>query len=220
MKTSPYRNKILKKANKYYRIYNQKESSHDINHFFRVEKIAKRIAKQENADYEIVEAASLLFDIARVIEDKDKDKDHAQEGAKIAKEILTEINFPKNKIDAVCYAIQVHRRSANINPKTIEAKILQDSDYLDAMGAIDIIRVITSSIQSKKYRRPIYNDQPFTKNSYDNSTAIHFIESQIRHPKIQPENFHTKLAQKIAKKRFGFMKTFLKRFLKEWEGKD
>jgi len=219
MKNSKYRDLILKKADRYYREYDGVETSHDINHFLRVERVAKRIAKQESADLEIVEAMCLLFDVARIMEDHGQIEDHAQEGAKIAREILVKIEFPKEKIDAVCYAITVHRRSAGINPNTIEAKILQDADYLDAMGAIDIIRVITSSIQSNKYKRPIYIDKPFTDDTYNNSSAIHFIASQIKHPKIQPKNFHTKLARELAKERFEFMKQFVDKFLAEWEGK-
>ena len=220
MKNSKFRDLILEKADKYYREYEGVENSHDINHILRVERVAKRIAEQEKADTEIVEAMCLLFDVARMMEDRGEIEDHAQEGAKIAKQILGEIGFPSNKIDAVCYAVAVHRRSAGINPNTIEAKILQDADYLDAMGATDIVRVITSSIQSKKYKRPIYTNKPFTEDTYDNSSAIHFIVSQIKHPKIQPENFHTKLGQKLAGKRFEFMKEFVDRFLAEWEGKD
>lgn len=219
MKKLKYRDLIIKQADKYYREYDGVETSHDFNHFLRVERIAKRIATEENADLEIIEAECLLFDVARMMEDRGEIQDHAEEGAKIAQKILTEVEFPQDKIDAVCYAISVHRRSTGINPKTIEAKILQDADYLDAMGAIDIIRVVTSSLQSKKYQRPIYIDKPFSDNDYDNSSAIHFIMSQIKHPKIQPSNFHTKLGQKFAEGRFKFMKEFVERFLDEWEGK-
>jgi uncharacterized protein len=219
MVNSKYRDLIIKQANGYYREFDEVDTSHDFNHFLRVERIAKRIAIEEKADLEIVEAECLLFDVARMSEDRGIIEDHAEEGSKIARKILTEIGFPSNKIDGVCYAISVHRRSKGINPETIEAKILQDADYLDAMGAIDIIRVITSSFQTKKYQRPIYTDKPFSENNYDNSSAIHFIMSQIRHPKIQPKNFHTKLGQKLAKGRFKFMKEFVKRFLAEWEGR-
>jgi len=218
MKSSKYRDLILKQADKYYREYDGIDTSHDINHFLRVERVAKKMAEQEGADLEIVEAMCLLFDVARMMEDKGEIEDHAQEGAKIAKKILTEVGFPSSKIDAVYYAITVHRRSVVINPNTIEAKILQDADYLDAMGAIDIVRVILSSIQSKKYKKPIYLDKPFTEDIYDDSSVIHFIVSQIKHPKIQPENFHTKLGRELAKERYKFMKEFVDRFLAEWEG--
>lgn len=220
MNNSKYRDSIIKCAEKYYQEYKGVEVSHDFDHFLRVENIAKRIAIEENADLEIIEAECLLFDIARMKEDKGEIEDHAIEGANIAKEILKQIKFPVDKIELVCYAISVHRRSKGIVPETIEAKILQDADYLDAMGAIDIIRVVTSSVQSKKYKRPIYIDKDFASEGYDNSSAIHFIMSQIRHPKIQPRNFHTKLGQKLAQNRFEFMKKFVEEFLAEWQGEN
>src|SRR3989344_3154168 len=143
-----YREPILKHAKKYYDELNEKDISHDFNHFLRVERLAKRIAKAEKADIEIIEASCLLFDVARILEDEGEVEDHAEEGSKIANEILEKIHFPKAKIEAVCHAILVHRKSKGRKPKTIEAKILQDADYLDALGAVDIARVIASSIQS------------------------------------------------------------------------
>ena len=219
MKETKYRNRIINLADKYYKKFNQKDFTHDFSHFLRVENTAKRLAEKEKADLEIVEAECLLFDIARLMEDKGVVEDHAEEGAKIAKQILEKVSFPHEKVEAVCYAIKTHRRSKGITPKTIEAKILQDADYLDAMGAIDIARVIATSLQSKKYKRPIYFNKPFTEDIYDNSSAIHFIMSQIKHPKIQPENFHTSLGRKLATKRFKFMKEYAERFIGEWEGR-
>lgn len=217
MENSKYRDSIIDFAQEYYNKYDSTDFSHDRSHFLRVERTAKKIAKEENADIEIIEAECLLFDIARYLEDDGTITDHAQEGAKIAKEILTKINFPNEKIDSVCYSILVHRRSKGIIPNTIEAKILQDADYLDAMGAIDVIRVVASSLQSKKYGgRPIYIDKPLSNDLYDNSSAIHFLMSQIKHPKIQPENFYTKLGRELAKSRYEFMKKFVEEFLIEW----
>lgn len=217
MENSKYRDLIINLAQEYYNKYDSSDFSHDRSHFFRVERVAKKIAKEENSDIEIIEAECLLFDIARYLEDNGTIPDHAEEGAKMARDILSKINFPIEKIDAVCYSILVHRRSKGITPNTIEAKILQDADYLDAMGAIDIVRVVASSLQSKKYGgRPIYTDKPFSNDLYDNSSAIHFLMSQIKHPKIQPENFHTKLGRELAKSRYEFMKAFVEEFLIEW----
>jgi uncharacterized protein len=211
-----YREKILKLTKKYYKKLDGEDFSHNFDHFLRVEKLAKRIGKEENADLEVIEASCLLFDIARILEDEGKAKDHAEEGAKIAREILEKINFPNEKIDNVCHSILVHRKSKNRIPETIEAKILQDSDYLDAMGAIDIARVILSSFVSKKYKRPVYVDEPYTGN--ENLSAIHYMIHKINHPKLQPENFNTKLGKDLAKERFKFSKNFVERFIKEWKG--
>ncbi len=213
---SKYRNEILRHIKKYYNRLNRKDFSHDINHIFRLEHLAIRICKEEKADLEVVEAMCLLVDVARILEDEGEVDDHAKAGSEIARCILEKVNFPKEKIGNVCHAIYVHRKSKGRQPETIEAKILQDADYLDALGAVDIARVICSSIQSKKYRRPIYVDEPYIGN--ENRSAIHYLLHKVKHPKLQPSKFHTRLGRKLARERFEFMKNFTGRFIAEWKG--
>lgn len=55
----------------------------------------------------------LLHDVARAIEDEGKIEDHAVESAKIARKILHEVGFPREKIDRVVYCIRVHRFRTN-----------------------------------------------------------------------------------------------------------
>ena len=211
-----FREKILKLTEKYYNKLDKEDFSHDFNHVLRVERLALRIGKEEGADLEILDAAALLFDVARGLEDSGKIKDHAEEGSKIARDILKKIDFPKEKIESVCHAILVHRKSYNRKPETIEAKIIQDADYLDALGAIDIARVISSCLKSKKYKRPIYVDEP--EDSNENKSGIHYLLYKLKHPKLQPQNFNTKMGRKIAKERFEFIREFTFRFIKEWKG--
>ena len=219
IKNTEYRKLILKSTKKYYNDLNKQDFSHDFNHILRVERLAKRIAESENADIEIVEASSLLFDVARNLEDKGEVADHVEEGSKIARQILEKIDFPKDKINAVCHAILVHRKSKGRKPKTIEAKILQDADYLDALGAVDIARVIASALQSKKYKKPIYVENTNNSKEIKSKSAIHYLLYELRYPKLQPSRFHTKLARQFAKERFNFTKEFVDRFIDEWNGK-
>ena len=214
-----YREKIIKEAEKYYQELNASDFSHNFDHFLRVERLAKRIGEDEGADLEVLEAASLLFDIARGLEDKGEVDDHAKSGAEIAREILEKIDFPKEKIEPVCHAIEVHRKSIGKKPESIEAKILQDADYLDAMGAVDIARVIGSAYQSEKYKAPIYVEKPFEGESDKNTSAVHYILYKLTLPRLKPENFHTRLGKKLAKERFEFMQNYADRFVDEWRGK-
>lgn len=216
---SAFRDKILKEAGKYYQEF-ENDFSHDINHFLRVERLVKIIGKEEKADLEILEAAALLFDVARGLEDRGEIEDHAEAGSVITKKILVKIGFPKEKIEPVCHAILVHRKSMNKKPETIEAKILQDADYLDALGAIDVVRVIGSSLQSKKYKRPIYDGVPSSRAKDNHKSAINYLLYKIEHPKMQPANFHTRLGRQLAKERYSFDKEFARRFVAEWEGKE
>ena len=214
-----YREKIIKEAEKYYQELNASDFCHNFDHFLRVERLAKRIGKDEGADLEILEAASLLFDIARGLEDKGEVDDHARAGAEIARKILGKIGFPKEKVEPVCHAIEVHRKSVGKRPKSVEAKILQDADYLDALGIMAVIRTIASSFQSKKYKRPIFIDRPYRGEKDKNISAVHHLLYLVSHPKLQPKNLYSRLGRKLAEERFEFMKNCADRFVDEWSGK-
>lgn len=218
-----YRKKILEIIETDYKSSEGNDFSHDFNHTLRVERLAKTIAQVESADIETVEAACLLHDIARQLEDEGKVKDHAETGSLLAIKILKSIKFPVNKIENVAHAIKVHRKSNNLKANTLEAKILQDADRLDAMGAVDVARVISSALQSVKYRNPIYLETVDGAHEINNKnkqqSAIHFLKYKLDHELMQPENFHTKIARKMAKGRYLFMKEYVKRFELEWAGK-
>lgn len=153
------------------------------------------------------------------MEQTNKVKDHAVSGAKIAKKILLDVGFNKNKISAVCHAIKVHRKSQQLETETLEAKILQDADYLDALGAIDVARVIASSFQSKMYQKPIFvNEDKINMKGDKNKSAIHYILYKISTDKMKPEQFHTPTGKKMAKHRYDYVKNFCKEFINEWNG--
>lgn len=216
---SKYRIKILELTKKYYDELDEIDFSHNSDHFFRVENTAKRITLDEGADLEVIEAASLMLDIARGMEDRGEIEDHAKKGAEIARGIMIEIDFPKEKIEKVCDAILTHRRSKDLEPNSIEGKILRDADYLDAMGAIDVIRVAASSLQSKKYKRPIFVDEPYEDNDgMELASAYHYLIYKVKHPKHQPENFYSKLGKKMALDRLKFSKEYVERLGDECRG--
>ncbi|MEI7719464.1 MAG: HD domain-containing protein [archaeon] len=197
--------------------YSEDGGSHDFSHTERVYNLALLISKDENADLDVVKAATLLHDIAREKEHKKECECHAEEGAIMAEQILKEMNFPQDKISRVAYAIKVHRHSTNITPETIEAAILQDADRLDALGAIAIARMFASGGRAKI---PLYNpEQKPTAHTYKGQkSTIEGFHKKIL--KITPETFKTAKAKEIAKERYQFVEDFLERFIKEWNGKE
>jgi len=191
-----------------------KHSHHSKSHVERVYNLAVRIAKEENADLDVVKAAVLLHDIARAMEDEGKIEDHATEGAKIARKVLEEADFPKEKIDKVIHCIEVHRFKKGMEAESSEAKILQDADRLDIIGAIGLARTFARGGWSNI---PIYDPSIPPKKKYDGKslTSVNHIYEKILKAK---DTITTNTARKIAEERYKFVEEFLERLLKEWKG--
>ncbi len=193
---------------------------HGFDHTQRVLRLAKRIAADERkagrkTDSEVLEAACLLHDAAREMEETGECRCHAEKGAELAEKILIETGFPEGKIEAVKHAIWAHRYSKKRLARSAEARILQDADRLDVLGAIAVARTIEFGA---KRGRPVYSPDLRPKRGYDgdSSTAINHLKEKIL--KIRPEKFHTRLARKIAEKRYAFVEKFVREFEEEWLG--
>ncbi len=118
-------------------------SAHNLDHVFRVYNLCLLLAKYEkDVDLEILIPSALLHDIARVKESRDNsgEIDHAVLGAEMAEDILRSLRYEEEKIEKIKHCIITHRFRTGNEPKTIEAKILFDSDKLDAIGATGIAR--------------------------------------------------------------------------------
>jgi len=189
-------------------------AGHDWFHVERVHKLAMHIGRLEGADLSILEPAVLLHDIGRTAEDKGAVDCHAKEGARLAKEILAGLNYPKDKVEKIARCIAVHRYKDQFKPESKEEKVLQDADRLDALGAVGIARIFAFG---GEHKREIYNPavQPAEYKSAANTSLNHFYEKIFN---IKPETFKTQTARELAKDRYAFTKLFVDKFLKEWIG--
>ncbi len=206
-------------------------SAHDLEHTFRVLKLAKRIAEKEGkVNMEVIELAALLHDIARVKEDSDKtgNTDHAVLGAEMARKILSDLGYPNEIVDAVCHAIRTHRFRGENVPETIEAKILFDADKLDAIGAVGIARAyMIAGERGEPLYREVSDLDAYKKENLvggklngrikDISKHSVNIEYETKFKKI-PDRLFTETARKIAKDRLEFMAQYFGRLKKEIEG--
>jgi len=206
--------KIKEEAKTYFK---NAKGSHDWSHVERVYNLALRIGKKEKADLEVIKLAAILHDIGRKIEDETNGKiDHAEIGAKMAKEILEKYNVEKEKIEKVVYCIQTHRFRKNKRPETKEAKVLFDADKLDSIGAIGIGRafLFAGEIGAKFYDK----DVDVKKIKEYSRDATVYREYMVKLRKIKNKMF-TKEGKRIAEERHRFMVEFFKRLDKEVEGK-
>jgi uncharacterized protein len=195
-------------------LHNQ-SPAHDFEHIIRVYKNAEMISKQEESvDLDIVLAAALLHDLVVYPKGSSKTINSADDSAEIAKKILLEYkNYPREKIEKVADAIRTHSYSKRLVPETLEGKILQDADRLDAIGAIGIAR--TFSVGGSE-NRSLYNPtDPFCESERqldDTQWTLDHIKKKLM---ILKNSMHTKTAKKIAEERTEFMELFLNQLRKE-----
>ncbi|NVM16434.1 MAG: HD domain-containing protein [Candidatus Lokiarchaeota archaeon] len=122
---------------------------HGFDHVERVFRLSNFIGEKINANLKILKIASLLHDIGRIQEKKDKqNRNHAHISAELAKEFLAsnQNDLTQNEIEKITHCIQAHSYSNNLVPESLEAKILSDADKLDALGAIGLYRTIGLTI--------------------------------------------------------------------------
>ncbi len=188
------------------------DSAHDFDHIMRVFKNAQKICKNENANEKLVLGAVLLHDIVSYPKSDKRSKLSSIKSAEKSKKILKKFNFTKEEIQIISDAIRDHSFSRNRIPATIEGKILQDADRLDAIGAIGIARVFAVSGSEK---RPFYNvTDPFCKNRIpdDEIWALdHFYRKLLKLESLM----NTKSGKIEAKKRTKILKDFLNELKKE-----
>lgn len=119
------------------------DGSHDLAHLDRVWGNVQAIVAAEGGDTEILAAAVLLHDCVAVEKNSPLRNQASRLAAEKAVSLLTELRWPKDRQQAVAHAIEAHSFSAGIEPGTLEARILQDADRLDALGFMGVARCFT-----------------------------------------------------------------------------
>ena len=120
----------------------QRDGAHDLGHLRRVWRNCQRIARAEGgADLEVLLAAAMFHDVVNLPKDSPDRARAAALSAQVAAEYLAGSGFPQDRIVAVAHAIEAHSFSAGVAPETLEAKILQDADRLEALGALGLARM-------------------------------------------------------------------------------
>ena len=157
------------------------DAAHDFLHIQRVVNTARQLCAEQNADANVVIPAAWLHDFIVVPKDDPLRAQASQLAAKAASEYLRSINYPEQFHDAISHAIESHSYSANIAPQTLEAKIVQDADRLDAVGAIGIARCFTVG---GMLNRQIYREtDPLCESREPNDqlyTVDHFYKKLFR----------------------------------------
>ena len=192
-------------------------SGHDWWHIYRVWQNAKHIGQKEKADLFIVELGALLHDIA---DWKFHDGDFTK-GPQVAGKWLEKCGVEKEIIDRVKHIVEnVSFKGAKVKSKmkSLEGKVVQDADRLDAIGAIGIGRCFTYGGYAgvEMYnpdQKPVLH-KSFEEYSKSHSSSInHFYEKLL----LLKNLMNTKTGKRLAQRRHVFMKLYLREFLQEWQ---
>lgn len=190
-------------------------SGHDWWHIYRVWRLARDIAEKESADLFIVELAALLHDIA----DWKFTNGDEEVGPKLAREWLEQLEVNENDIYHITEIIKdLSYKGAKVQTsmKTLEGKVVQDADRLDALGAIGIARCFAygghkgREIYNPEVKPQLHDSAESYKNN--NSPSInHFYEKLL----LIKDLINTESAKTIAQERHNFMELYLNKFYSE-----
>lgn len=193
---------------------NKESSGHDWYHIKRVTNLAEKIAENENADIFIVTLASLLHDIV-----DDKISENTAHALQRVTNLLKENEVGTSEINIVLDIITtISFKGGNFKELSyIEAKIVQDADRLDALGAIGIARTFQyGGAHGRVMHDPSINVRKnMSLEEYRKGTSSsinHFYEKIL----LLKDKMNTSYAIKVAEEREEFVKLYLETFLKEW----
>ena len=176
------------------------DSAHDCEHVYRVLYNALEIAKAEpEVDYDILIAACLLHDIGRKDQVANPSLCHAEVGSEKAYRFLLEMGMAEDFAARVRHCIITHRFRKNLQPQTLEAKILFDADKLDVTGAIGIARTL---MYRGTLTEPLYRKLPDGTISDGTEDIGHsfFREYKFKLEKMY-DRFYTKTGETMARQR-------------------
>lgn len=180
------------------------QAGHGMDHVLRVLAMSRTIQGEVGGDRVVVELAALLHDVGDA-----KFHGGQERSAEFSREILNSLQAPASLIDHVAAIVDniSFRKGTDANTLTLEGKIVQDADRIDAIGAIGIVRTI-------EYGAVV--GQPFYRHhddADDSKTGIgHFHEKLFKLCGL----LNTEPARRMAHQREQFMRTFIEQYLDEF----
>ena len=213
--TSSQKNLLLHIRKEVKIIFEGEGSGHDWWHIYRVTETAKSIAIKENSDLFIIELSALLHDLG---DHKLFKEENAQEV--LISNMLNKYSCSPKLIEQILEIVKsVSYEGANVttSPISLEGKIVQDADRLDAIGAIGIARAFAFGghhnrlLYNPEEKAELHNDFESYKNSKGH-TINHFYEKLL----LLKDRMQTNTGKELAKERHLVMESFLSQFYKEW----
>jgi len=193
------------------------DSAHDISHFRRVWMTARKIMIHHQADPLVVLPACYFHDIVSLPKNHPERSQSSRLAARKTRDILHRDfpDFPPDRFAAVEHAIEAHSFSAGIAPQSIEAKIVQDADRLEALGAIGLARVFAVSgglgVALFDAEDPFADARPLDDRAF---ALDHFQTKLLR----LPDTMQTDVGRELAQHNADFLVHFMAKLSAELQG--
>jgi uncharacterized protein len=192
------------------------DGAHDINHLHRVWRNAQALLESHPAaDGLVVMAGCYLHDLVNLPKNHPDRALASRHSAALATSRLAAEGFPPARLDAVAHAIEAHSFSAAIAAETIEARIVQDADRLDALGAVGLARLFYTAGQlGSALAHP---DDPLAEHRPrdDRAFALDHIEAKLA---ALPAMMQTAAGRALGEQRLEQLLAFRCEFAREWAG--
>ncbi|MDX1945086.1 MAG: HD domain-containing protein [Pirellulaceae bacterium] len=193
-------------------------AGHDWFHIERVRRTALAIGREEGADLFVVELAALLHDVA---DWKFAGGDHTA-GPRAARDWLANLSVPaatSEHVAAIIAGLSFKGAGVPTPMPTLEGRVVQDADRLDALGAVGIARAFAyGGSRGRAMHDPAIPPQThasfeaYKKNA--GPTLNHFYEKLL----LLSDRMNTPTGRRLAAARHRYLEQFLEQFLAEWEG--
>lgn len=187
-------------------VASSEDPAHDLLHFQRVVRAAKNLCEKEGGNLDVVGPAAWLHDLVIVPKNDPRRSQASRLSAEAATQFLTELGYSKELLPEIAHAVEAHSFSAEIEARTLEAKIVQDADRLDGLGAIGIARCFATAGLMK---RAFYaDDDAFceTRTPDDRKYTIdHFFVKLFK----TAETLQTESGRAEGAKRVAIMKRYI-----------
>jgi len=192
------------------------DGAHDASHLERVWRSAQALlVHHPEADALVVMAACYLHDLVNLPKDDPARAQASTRAAALARTELARLGFPGERLDGVAHAIEAHSFSAGIAPRTIEARIVQDADRLDALGAVGLARMFY--IAGRMGRPLAHPTDPLAqaRRPDDGAWTLDHIELKLAR---LPGMMQLEAGRALAEARLARLLAFRAEFAAEWLG--
>ncbi|MBT8058967.1 MAG: HD domain-containing protein [Gammaproteobacteria bacterium] len=182
------------------------DAAHDLSHVKRVVKNTLELTEIEGANRKVTVPAAWLHDCVAVPKDSPLRAQGSRLAAEAGTDFLRGAGYDEDLLPGIFHAIEAHSFSANIPARSLEARVVQDADRLDSLGAIGVARCL---LVGGKLDRPLCDaDDPFCdEREADDSlyTLDHFYTKLLK----LPDTMQTEAGRTEAHRRAVVMRGYL-----------